>query len=76
MKLSLGLLFVAGSLIASAALACDNFAGTYESTDPQIGKRIYTITQNGCEYKLQLNNAGAVVDPELVRKRSMKQFLM
>lgn len=66
MKISIFSLLLC-SLLASPAFACDDISGTYESTDKSIGKRVYTITQNGCDYKLQLNNAGANVDPDIVR---------
>ncbi len=49
MKLSLCAFFL-GSLLVSSAFACDDISGTYESTDPHIEKRIYTIAQNRCRF--------------------------
>ena len=59
------------SFFGAHAFACDDMSGTYESTDNSIGKRVYTISQNGCEYKIQLRNVTTDVDTDIVRADNM-----
>jgi hypothetical protein len=67
MNLLSGFAIFVVSLVSSASLACDNISGVYESTDPQIAKRILRITQNDCEYNIQLNNGDMIISPLEVR---------
>lgn len=55
------------SSYAAHAVTCDDLSGVYQSTDKGIGTRIYEIQQNNCEIKMKLNNAGADVDPDILR---------
>ena len=59
--------FVAFSFYSAFSFGCDDISGKYQSTDPKIGTRVYTIQQNGCNYTLQLNNAGALLAPDQVK---------